>query len=125
MSDDQQFAIPQSVREMAERNVEQARQAYAQFMDVARQAQGMVTKSHEAAAESALDVQSRAIGFAEANIEAGFKFARDLAKAGDLQEALALQQDFARQQMQSYTEQTQELSQLLGEAAQKAPKPGQ
>jgi len=35
------FEIPQQLREMAERNVEQARNAYGQFMDAMVQATGM------------------------------------------------------------------------------------
>lgn len=120
MSKDQQFGIPQSVREMAEQNVAQARQAYEQFMEAARQAQNMVAKSQETATSSALEVQQRAINYTEANMEASFQFASQLAKVGDLQEALTLQQDFARQQMQNYSEQAQELSNLMSQAAKKA-----
>ena len=39
MYDKPQFEIPEAVRELAERNVEQARSAYNQFMDMARRVQ--------------------------------------------------------------------------------------
>jgi hypothetical protein len=44
MSDKPQFEIPEAVRELAERNVEQARSAYGQFMDMARKVQDTVSQ---------------------------------------------------------------------------------
>ena len=45
MHDKPQLEIPEPVRELAERNVEQVRSAYNQFMEMARQAQELVAKS--------------------------------------------------------------------------------
>jgi phasin len=115
-----QFEIPETVRELAERNVEQARSAYSQFMDMARQAQSMVSKSQGVMTQSALDIQSRAMRYAEQNIDASFAFASDLARARDLREYLEVQQRWAQQQMQSYAQQAQELGRMMAEAAQKA-----
>ena len=72
MTNTPQFEIPEAVREMAERNVEQARSAYQQFMDMARQAQDLIAKSQGAMAQSAMDIQGRAMRFAEQNIDANF-----------------------------------------------------
>lgn len=119
---DKQHEIPDAVREMAERNVEQARQAYTQFMDMARQAQTVVTKSSEAMAKSALDVQVQALRYAEENINASFQFASDLAKARDLKEYVEVQTRYAQKQMKTYTEQAQDLGRLLSEVAPKPPK---
>jgi hypothetical protein len=41
MPQNQPFEIPQQLRELAERNVEQARTAYGQLMDAMAQATGM------------------------------------------------------------------------------------
>lgn len=119
---DKQFEIPDTVRELAERNVEQARQAYSQFMDMARQAQTVVAKSSEAMAKGAVDVQVQALRYAEENIDATFKFASDLAKARDLREYVEVQTRYAQQQMKSYTEQAQDLGRMLSDVAQKAQK---
>lgn len=120
MTDKPNVEIPEAVREMAERNVEQARAAYGQFADMARQAQDMVAKSSDAMASSAREVQSRAMRFAEQNVDASFAFARDLAKARDLTEYLEIQTRYAQRQMQAYTEQAQELGRLMADAAQRA-----
>jgi phasin len=124
MYDKPQFEIPEAVRELAERNVDQARSAYNQFMEMARRVQETLSKSQGAVASGAMELQSRVAKIAEDNMEASFKFASDLARARDLKEYLEIQQRFAQKQMQTYAQQAQELGKLLSEAAQKAqPKP--
>ena len=120
MSDKPTMEIPAAMREMAERNVEQARAAYTQFMDMARQAQDMVAKSSDAVASSAKEVQARALRYAQENVDASFSFASDLAKARDLKEFLEIQQRYAQKQAMVYTQQAQELGRLLADAAQMA-----
>ncbi len=115
-----QLEIPEAVREMAERNVDQARTAYAQFMDMARQAQHMVSQSQGAMAAGALEIQSKALKFAEQNIDDSFKFASDLARAKDLKEYLEIQTRYAQKQMQTYAQQAQDLGRMMTEAAQNA-----
>jgi phasin len=120
MHDAPQLEIPEAVRELAERNVEQARSAYNQFMDMARKAQDAVTKSQGAMAAGALDIQARSLKYAEQNINASFNFAADLARARDLKEYLEIQTRYAQKQMQDYAKQAQELGALMAEAAQRA-----
>lgn len=120
MADNPQFEIPEPMRELAERNVEQARGAYAQFMEMARQAQEMMSRSQGVMASSAIEFQTKAMKFAEKNIEQGFSFAEDMARARDVKQVVEIQQRHAQKQMQAYAEQTQELGRLVTEAAQKA-----
>ena len=120
MVDQPKLEIPEAMREMAERNVEQSRQAYGQFMDMARQAQSVMAKSGEAVTESTRDVQGKALRFAEENMTANFAFVSDLARARDLNEIMQVQQRHAQKQMLNYTHQAQELGRLMAELAQKA-----
>lgn len=120
MYDKPQFEIPEGVRELAERNVEQARSAYNQFMEMARRVQESLAKSQGAMASGAMELQGRVAKFAEENIEASFAFAFDLSRARDLKEYMEVQQRYAQKQMQAYAHQAQELGKLLSEAAQKA-----
>jgi phasin len=114
-----QMEIPDAVRQAAERNVEQSRTAYTQFMAMAKQAQDLVSKSSGTMTDTTLQIQSRAMKFAEQNVDAGFSFAADLAKAKDLKEFMEIQTKHAQKQMQAYTQQAQELGQLMTEAAKK------
>lgn len=120
MYDKPQFEIPDAVREMAERNIQQTRSAYTQFMEMALQAQSMMTRSSGAMAASAMEVQTRALDYARRNMDASFNFAMDLARARDLTEYMEVQTRYAQQQMQAYSQQAQDLGRLMTEAAQKA-----
>jgi phasin len=120
MIDKPSMEIPPQVREMAEKNVEQTRAAYTQFLAMARQAQDLVAKSQGDVMKSALDAQAKAVRYAEQNIDAGFRFAADLAHARDLQEYAQIQARYAQTQAQTFTQQAQDLSRLVAEVAQKA-----
>ena len=119
MADLPPFEIPETVRELAERNVEQARSAYNQFLDMVRQTQDMVAKSSDAMAQSARDLQIKAVRYAEQNMDANFAFVSDLARARDIKEYVEIQSRYAQRQMQTYSEQAQELGRLMAEAAQR------
>jgi phasin len=114
------FEVPEAVRQLAEKNVEQARGAYDQFMEMARKAQETINQSSVVAAESAREVQSKALGFAEQNMEAGFQFFAELSKARDLKEYMEIQQRHTEKSMKAYSEQAQELGKLVAEVTEKA-----
>jgi len=114
------FEFPQQMRELAEKNVEQARATYGQFMDAMMQAASMWTKGLPAneVTSGFQAVQERAVGFAKENAEASFALASDLASAKDVQQVLSLQTQFAQSQMQAYAKQAQEIGMLMTEAMQ-------
>jgi phasin len=117
MPEKQTFEIPQQLRELAEKSVEQARVAYGQFLDgMAEAVRAWSTVPSAVITAGFKVVQERAIQFAKENAEAGFALASELAQAKDLQEVLKLQSNFAQIQMQSYARQAQELSRLMAEA---------
>jgi hypothetical protein len=114
--------IPKEMRELTEKNIEQAQAAFGQFSNAMTEAMSMWTKAMPAnnmTSGFAL-VQERAIHYAKQNTEAGMALASEIAKAKDIQEILALQTSFAQKQMQSYAQQTQELGRLMTEATQEA-----
>jgi hypothetical protein len=117
MGDKPSFEIPPELRDMAEKNVEQARAAYGQFMDFMTQAMGAWSKSTAGGElEGFKAVQERAIAFAKENAERSFALASDLARAKDVQEVLTLQSRYAQTQMQTFGIQAQQLSWLMGDA---------
>jgi phasin len=115
-----EFEIPSTVRDMAGKSVEQAKDAYGRFVDAARQAQDMVSKSTEVFATGAKEMNEKVFSFAEANTKASFEAASRLAQARDVKEALEIQTQFARNQMEAYAQQAQELSRIIASSAQKA-----
>jgi phasin len=121
MPEKQIFEIPQQLRELAQKNVEQARAAYGQFMDAMTQAVSAWSSASSDTVTSAFKaVQDGAIRFAKENAEAGFALANELTKAKDLQDVLRLQSSFAQKQMESYARQAQELGRLMAEATRSA-----
>jgi phasin len=114
------FEIPASVREIASKSVEQARDAYNRFVDATRQAQDIASRSTEVFATGAREINERSLQYAEANIQASFEAANRLVKAKDIKEALDIQGQFARKQFETYTQQAQELSRIVAVTAQKA-----
>ncbi|MDX2266301.1 MAG: phasin family protein [Hyphomicrobiales bacterium] len=114
------FEIPATFREAAQKSVEQAKETYHRISDATRQAQDMVLKSSEAMSAGVKEMQDKALQYAEANINAGFEVASRLVNAKDFTEALEIQGQYARKQMETLTAQTQEMSRLVAQAAQKA-----
>jgi phasin len=123
MFDKPTMEIPPQIREMAEKNVAQTKDALNQFMTMAREAQEMMMKSQGEAMKSALDIQTKAMGYAQRNVEEGFRLASDLAKARDVKEYTDIQTRYAQTQALTYTQQAQDLGRLVAEVAQKATPP--
>ena len=117
MVQNQPFEMPQQLRELPEKNVEQARATYAQFMDAMTQAMSVWSTGPSNVMTSGFkDAQELAIRFAKENAEAGFALASELANAKDIQGVITLQSRYAQTQLQSYARQAQELGRLMAEA---------
>lgn len=114
------FEIPASVRDLAAKSVDQTREAYNRFIEAARQAQDVVLKSSDVIAAGAREINDKAVKYTEANLQANFDFAQRIVHAKDIKEAFDIQTQFARQQMETFTHQAQELARLVAQSAQKA-----
>jgi phasin len=112
------FEFPPEMRAFAEKSVEQARQAFDGFISAAHNAVAAFDGQAETARKGAKDVTEKAIAFAQQNVASSFQLVQQLMRAKDVQEALTLQSDYVKQQMQALTEQARE----LGEASAKAAK---
>jgi hypothetical protein len=119
MAQNQPFELPKQLRELAETNVEQARAAYAQFMDAMTQAMSAWSTAPSNVMTSGFrDIQELAIRFAKENAEAGFALAKEFANAKDIQGVITLQSRYAQTQLRSYAHQAQELGRLMAEAVE-------
>ncbi len=97
--------IPSQIIDLAEKNVEQARGAFLGFIGAAQKA----TDATETLPSSAKDAMTKAMSFAENNVNAAFDLAQKLVRAKDVSEVLALQSEFAKAQMAAMQTQTKEL----------------
>jgi len=80
----------------------------------------VVTKSTDVITNGAREINEKAVRYTEANLQANFELAQRLVHAKDLKEALDIQSQFARQQMETFAHQAQELTRLVAQSAQKA-----
>jgi len=115
-----QFEFPAQMRELAERNVQQARAACGQFIAAARKAQDLIgTMVPDSPMKAGVrQVQERTMRFTQQNMDASFSLASELAQAKDVKEMLEIQSRHAQLQMAAYSTQAQELGRLMAEAAQ-------
>ncbi|MEO1608086.1 MAG: phasin family protein [Pseudomonadota bacterium] len=120
MKNIEDFEVPEAVRQMAEKNVELAKNVYEQFMDAARQAQSAMQQTSGTAAADAHEVQARAISYAEQNMEAGFAFLSELAKAKDIKECVEIQNRHAEKAIKAYQEQADEMGKIMTGMTHKA-----
>lgn len=110
------FEVPTQMRQLAEQSLEQARKAVDGFINAAQKTVTTVEAQATAAQSGAKDVGAKAMSFAEQNIATSFEFAQKLVRAKDLQEVMALQQEFLQSQMKALGEQAKD----IGTAATKA-----
>jgi phasin len=111
------FQIPPEMRALAEKSVEQAKQAIDGFISAAHRTVGVLEGQAETARKGAKDVSGKALEFAERNITSSFDFAQKLMRAKDVQEMLELQAAYIKSQMQVLAEQAKELGQTAGKMA--------
>jgi hypothetical protein len=119
MAENNPFEIPPQIRELTEKNIEQFRQFYDQWMQGVTTAMSMWSATPAGQAAPGFDrLRNRAVQFAKDNADAAFRLTQDLAQAKDLQHLMTLQSQYAEAQMRAFTAQTQELGRLLTEAMQ-------
>ena len=107
----------QGFRELAERNIEQARTAYGFYLDTV--ADALRSWSSSPSLESRFkNVQALAMQFAKENGESAFALGKGLATAKDLPQIVTLQNRYAQVQLETYARQAQELGRAMAEAAQ-------
>jgi phasin len=117
------FEVPTQMRQFAEQSVEQARKAVDGFLSAAQKTVTTMETQTSAAQSSAKDVGQKAMTFAEQNIANSFAFAQKLVRAKDIQEVLALQQEYLQTQMKAMSDQAKDLGATAGKAAMDSAKP--
>ena len=104
------FEVPSEMRALAEKSVEQARQAFETFISAATQAVSTADKQAAGARAGAKDVGELAVRFAERNIASSFEFAQELVRARDSEQVMALHADYVKRQVATLSDQVKELT---------------
>ena len=117
------FAIPQDMRSMAEASFEQARKAFDKFMESAKTTAGNMEERRDTVRAGAKEIGSKAVSYAEKNVQASLDYAQSLLKAKDLPEVMKLHSEYVQSQMRSLAEQASEMGQIVSRAAMDAARP--
>jgi phasin len=125
MSDEgrDRFEIPKDMRAMAEASFEQARKTFEKFVASAQAATGTIEERNTTAREGAKEITSKAVAYAEKNVQASLDYAQSLLKAKDLTDVMRLHSEYVQGQMRSLAEQASEMGQAVTKAAMDAAKP--
>jgi len=119
-----QFEIADEMRVMTERSLEQAKQAFDNYMRATEKAVSLLETQVEANQRGGLDISKKAMGFAENNVRSAFEFANKIVQANDIQEVLRMQNLFVQAQMQVLREQVTSLGETITKAAMECSDPG-
>lgn len=117
------FAIPKDMRAMAEASFDQARKAFDKFMESAKTAAGDAEERRDSVRAGAREIGTKAVSYAEKNVQASLDYAQSLLKARDLPEVMKLHSDYVQSQMRALAEQASEMGQIVSRAAMDAAKP--
>ena len=117
------FEIPKEMRQMAEASFDQARKAFEKFLAGAQATAGSIEERGATVRAGAKDVGSKAISYAEKNVQASLDYAQSLLHAKDLADIMRLHSEYVQTQMRSLAEQASEMGQIVSRAAMDAAKP--
>jgi len=99
------FDIPADMRALAEKSVEQARQAFDIFISAAQHAVSNAENQATSAQAGAKEVGELAMGFAERNVASSFEFVQKLLQAKEPKDVMALHSEYVNSQIAVLTEQ--------------------
>ena len=102
--------VPESVRALAEKTVNQSREAYERGKDA-------LERSFDAAGQGANAFNRKLIDLAQRNLNSAFDLAKSLAGAKNLAEIVELQSAFIRHQFDVFASQAGEIRALTGKIA--------
>ena len=97
--------IPADMRALAEKSVEQAKQAFDIFISAAQHAVSTAENQAASAQAGAKEIGELAMGFAERNVASSFEFVQKLLQAKEPTDVMALHWEYVNSQIATLTEQ--------------------
>jgi phasin len=111
------FDIPDQMRQMADKSVDQAKKAFDQYMKATQDAVAKAEGSAQSVREGAADINRQALAYVEQNLAESFELAQKMVRAKTVEEIASLQQEFARRQMAAASEHGKSLGEMFGRVA--------
>jgi phasin len=105
-------AVPESVRAMAERAVDQSREVYDRSKDALDASVATLERTFDAAGQGAVAFNRKIIDIAQRNVNSGFDLAKSLAGAKNLSDIAEVQAAYWRKMFATLTSQAEEVRAL-------------
>ena len=115
--------VPESVRVLAEKTVNQTREAYERGKESMEDSIDALERSFDAAGQGATAFNRKLIDITQRNLNSGFDLAKSLAAAKNLAEIVELQSAFIRNQFDVFAGQAGEIRALTTKIAADASEP--
>jgi phasin len=113
MQDLPQFAeMPESVRNIMKASIDQARKAFDTFISASQKTMSNLEGSSSQTTEGLKQLNDKIAEFTRMNAEANFRFAMKLADAKQFSDVLEMQNAHARELMDTFAKQLEELRDL-------------
>jgi hypothetical protein len=107
------FEIDNEMRAVAERSIEQVKQAVNNYMRATEKAVSALGERVETSQLGALDISKKAMSFAERNVLSAFEFSQVIIRANDIEELGRRQNLFVQSQLQVLSEQVKNLGETV------------
>ena len=116
-------AVPENVRAMVEKAVDQSREVYDRSKDALDASVATLERTFDAAGQGVVTFNRKIIEIAQRNVNSGFDLAKSLAGAKNLAEAMELQGAYWRKQFGALAAQAEEVRALSTKMAAAASEP--
>ncbi len=113
----QDMAIPEGVQKAMEDGLSQTKKAYAKMSDAAQDANKVVEKAYENTQKSTKKLTDKIINQASENTSAAFEAAEAMIQTKSIPEALQIQTEFFKKQMEVFGTQSKEIYELSNKLA--------
>ena len=117
------FEVPEQVRAFAEKGVSQAREGYAKFKDAAEAHNGTIEAVFSSVNKGASTYSTKVMEFVKANTSTSLDFTQQLFSVKSPSEALELWTSHTRKQLETFTAQAKELTELSQKIASETVEP--
>lgn len=121
--DMQNFEVPAAFREIAEKNIAQAKETFEKMKSAAKEASDVMEGAYVNAAKGATDYKNKVLEATTTNAQAMFDFANRLVTVKSPSELSELATAYMHQQYEAITKQTKELAELAQKASADAAEP--
>jgi phasin len=112
--------IPDAVRDMMRMSIEQAKRAFDTFAATSEKTWKTIESSSESARANLHNLNQKIGEITRKNAEANFALAMQLAESKDVNQAIELQGQHAREQMETFAKQLEEMRDLAARMIQEA-----